>query len=815
MTNCRGPCCFPGSFKTIVFLVDGIVPNGRHYRNLETALSREIARLSYEHGFDSTPIPSLTAAQLSLLELRRILPPFTTCWLLLKSVMSTRTVSIQLLRLSSAALLLSAGAVFAQSGACSAVSPHPATPAEVAYQQAKYENAEGLYQQALVQKPNDPELNLALVHTLLHENRISDASTRATKAVAEDPHSADALTAVAEVQLRQGQPWLASQTLDSAAAADPCFARVHLIRSRIFRIDSMYASERAELQAAYQIDPSDPDIHRAWIHTVNPAHDVQRIKDSLATETNLDPDIREKALASANSMMSLLSENSQTCQGAPITAAITLPLSPSYENAKQVNGYKLGVEFPSSKAKLIVDTAASGLYISRALADANGFQRKEGAPANTVQADTVHIGPLEFRNCMVGVNDEPFAAGVEGYIGTDVFAPYLVTLNLPEAKLQLEPLPLPPGEQKNAIPGNRYFGPEVESFSPVFHKNQFLLVPVMLNKKDRRLFVLDTGIRLSTMTSEVAHAISNTRLNFTNSVQTVSGSTLHIYRDSFDLQFANLSLDNQGHILEFDPSAVDQSAGMEVAGMLGFDILHSLVMHIDYRDGLVRFDSPGSGPAQMTNASNGAAPTPSSNDANNAACNQYANQDKDHPIDSTIQGGIVGWLDSGHLKPGQSINVKVLQDWIAPNCALTSGALLYGHVLAATSSKKPGGSELALVFDHGDCIGHPKQELSLRIIGVAGGDTAFKGVHNAMPTEVSGGAKAISDTAGSMGLAPDVNLNAGVAPKTVRPGLVAGIPHLKLLPEGGPQCSAMLTSEEHSVHIGIGTEFILTMESLP
>ena len=163
-----------------------------------------------------------------------------------------------------------------------------------------------------------------------------------------------------------------------------------------------------------------------------------------------------------------------------------------------------------------------------------------------------------------------------------MFAPYLVSLNFPQEKLELEPLPHRPDEQKNVLPGDRYSGPGMQSYTPVYHKNQYLLVPVMINKKDRRLFVLDTGIRLSTMTSEVAHSISNTRMNFTNSVRTVSGSTLQIYRDSFDLQFANLSLDNQGHILEFDPSAIDQNAGMEVAGMLGFDILHSLVMHIDY-----------------------------------------------------------------------------------------------------------------------------------------------------------------------------------------------------------------------------------------
>ena len=608
---------------------------------------------------------------------------------LLKSDMPTKTSSIQTLPLFSAALLLSVGSAFAQSAACSAVPRHEATPAELAYQQAKYESAESLYLQALLQKPNDPELSAALVRTLVHEGRISDASTRANKAVADDPRSAAALTALAEAQLREGRPWLASQTLDSAAEANPCYARAHLIRSRIFRIDSMYASERAELQAAYEIDPSDPDIQHAWLHTVNPANDIQRIEDSLATTTDLDPDIREKAQASANSMMSLLSENSRTCQSAPIAGPVTLPLIPSYENIKQISGYKLGVEFPKGKARLTIDTAASGLYISRTLAETNGFQHLEGAPANTVQVDNLHIGPLEFRNCMVGVNDAPFTDGGEGFIGTDVFAPYLITLNPPEAKLEVEPLPRLPDEQKSALPGDRYVAPDMRSYTRVYHKNQYLLVPVMLNKRDRRLFVLDTGIRLSTMTSEVAHSISNTRVNFTNSVQTVSGSTLHIYRDSFDLQFANLSLDRQGHILEFDPSAVEQNAGMEVAGLLGFDILHSLVMHIDYRDGLVKFDSPASGPARtIVASSNTAAPASSSGEGDNSACNQYANQNADHPINSTIEGGIVGWLDSGHLKPGQSISVRVLRDWIAPNCTLTAGATLYGHVLAATASEE-------------------------------------------------------------------------------------------------------------------------------
>jgi hypothetical protein len=85
-------------------------------------------------------------------------------------------------------------------------------------------------------------------------------------------------------------------------------------------------------------------------------------------------------------------------------------------------------------------------------------------------------------------------------------------------------------------------------------------------------------------------------------------------------------------------------------------------------------------------------------------------------------------------------------------------------------------------------------------------------MHNVMPTKVAGGAKAISETAAVMGIQSDDDMNAA---RIVHPGVVTGLKHLKLIPEGGPECSAMLTSEERSVHLDSGTEFIMTMQALP
>ena len=701
-----------------------------------------------------------------------------------------------------------AATVFGQTPTCPAVAAHSATAADTAYANGSYAHAEDLYGQAVAQKPQDMGLAAALVRTWLHEGEITQASAKVDKMQAEDPHSAITLTALAEVQLRQGQHWLALETLNEAAASDPCYARIHFVRSRALRIDSMYATERAEIQKAYDIDPSDPDIKHAWLSIVHPANEIEGIDKGLATFKDMDADSLQRAKTSMESMLSLLSENSQTCKVLPNVPIATLPLAASYLDAKHIEGYKLDVQFAQSKARLQVDTAASGLFISRALADLNGFQRKGDDPQGTVHVDSLQIGPLEFRDCIVGVSESPFSSKADGFIGTDMFASYLITLDPAHSKLMLEPLP----QLAGVLPGDRPTGnavpAELRGFMPVYHRRQYLLVPAMLDNKARRLFILDSGIRASTMRPDVAHSVSTTKINFTNSVQTVSGSTLQVYRDSFDFQLANLSLNHQSHIFELDPTAIDQNAGFQIAGMLGFDMLHSLVMHLDYRDGLVKLEpidaqaSPGRAKdALMASAGS---------EASMAECQPI--DAGDSPLTSTIEAKVTLSLDAGHLKPGKEISAQVVNEWLDPQCKLPKGSTLYGHVTASASSKSPGASELALVFDHGECEGKGKKELTLKIIGLVGPPDGFEGLQNVMPTEVAGGSRSISTAAANIdSFALTINLNPGGPPHTVHPGIVAGMPKLKLQPEGGPACSARISSADRDIRLDTGAEFILIM----
>lgn len=715
---------------------------------------------------------------------------------------------LSLFRGSVTFLLLASGLasvmpVTAEQTACPAIAAHEPTPAEAEYAAGHFSKAEDLYGQAIAQHPDDMQLFAALVRTLLHQGDVEQAAAKVDRMLGAQPNSALVLTAQAELQIRHGLPWVAMETLDRAAKADPCLARIHLLRSRVLRIESMYASERAEIQHAYDIDPTDPDIRHSYLTVVHPAQEIDGIDKALKSGSGLDADTRTKAQTSINDMMSLVREDSQTCKILPAESSVTLPLQPSYQDAKHVDGYRLEAQFPQSKLRLQVDTAASGMYISRTIAEQNGLERDPNDPAGTVRVDKVKIGPLVFQNCLVGVSDTPFAGNADGFIGTDIFSSYLITLDHPRAELRLAALP----PTESVLPGDQPAVSEFRDFTPAYHRRQFLLVPVMLNGKEKRLFVLDTGIRLSTMRPEVAHAISTTRVNFTNAVQTVSGGKLQIYRDTFQFQYANLPLQHQSGILEFDPSAMDHNVGFQVAGMLGFDLLHSTVLHLDYRDGLVKLEALDS----ETSGRDGIKVTSGRGGVTKEEVQCETSDTRDRPTNSVIEAKVTGLLDSGHLKPGKQVYVKLVNEWVDPECTLAQGSLLYGHVISSGSAQT--GSELSLVFDEGDCEGHAKKKISLRIISVIAAPDQYVGLHSVLPTEVSGGARDISVAAQGMGsFMQDENLNPGGPPHTVHPGFVAGIPKLKLEPQGGVACSDRLTTTDRSVRLGAGAELLFARE---
>jgi hypothetical protein len=70
----------------------------------------------------------------------------------------------------------------------------------------------------------------------------------------------------------------------------------------------------------------------------------------------------------------------------------------------------------------------------------------------------------------------------------------------------------------------------------------------------------------------------------------LSGKVKDVYSaDKITFRFAQLT-QKVTDVLSIDTSRISKSMGMEISGFPGRNTLSQLTMHIDYRDGLVKFD---------------------------------------------------------------------------------------------------------------------------------------------------------------------------------------------------------------------------------
>jgi len=501
---------------------------------------------------------------------------------------------------------------------CHVVPAHEPTAAEKAYLAGNASQAESLYREALGKAPHDATLAAWLVRSLLREQKVDDAASAVATELATAPNSVPLLTASAEVQYRQGKVAQAFATVNEAFKIDPCNPRLYLISARIFRLNSMYASERRDIATAHALDPSDMDIRRTWLGTLPLTQRIDEQKQLLATANGMDPEERARVEKGLPNLMRWASNSDKTCHVASDTSATELPMVPilAEGNSTRIQSWGLRVLFNGKETILGVDTGASGLTINRAVADRAGLkpvgrielggvgdQGPQGAFVAYV--DSIRIGALEFRDCTATVTDRKDILTMDGLIGTDVFSSYLVTLDYPMRKFLLSQLPPRPndaagrsgtlnteaGDQgASAQPQDRYISPTMKDYVGFFRSGHFMLVPTRLNGKTERLFMVDTGAFSSSISPETAREVTKVHGNAPVEVRGLSGNVAKISTSEAVLfQFGGIQQQNND-LFAFDTSGLSRSAGMEVSGFLGSTVLRQLTISIDYRDGLIKFD---------------------------------------------------------------------------------------------------------------------------------------------------------------------------------------------------------------------------------
>jgi len=520
----------------------------------------------------------------------------------------------------------------AQAATCTVSGAHHPSEPEDAFLHSDYDRAATLYQAQLQQKPNDPVLTAGLVEVLLQQQKVTEADALVQKALTQNPQSPVLMTALGEVQYRAGKPWLAFPTVNVSIKLDPCNPKSRLLSARILRLNSYYAASASEISTAHALDPTNPRIRSRWLDTLPRKERIAELEAYLASANGEDSETIKRLHFYLDYLKQQEIEPHKACRLVSNTETATIPFVNLMRDATHIRAFGLDVKLNEHDTRLQIDTGASGLLISRSIADHAGlkqFSRSEvGGVGNqgnkasyTAFADDIKIGSLEFKDCAVQVVDKGSVLDNDGLIGMDVFSRFVVTLDYPMRKLMLAPLPPRPNDTSGLKPtlethGNtnedesadnsaaatsstsksaahgpydRYIAPEMKDWTRVYRAGHDMLLPASLNDSPPKLFILDTGAFSTTVTPEVAREVTKVHSQDNIVVHGVSGKVDKVYTaDTITFKFANIA-QKVNDVVAFATPGLSKNLNMEVAGFIGITALGQMTISIDYRDGLMKF----------------------------------------------------------------------------------------------------------------------------------------------------------------------------------------------------------------------------------
>ncbi|MGA2688521.1 MAG: aspartyl protease family protein [Candidatus Korobacteraceae bacterium] len=538
--------------------------------------------------------------------------------------------------LSSALWLLPA----AQAGDSQAAPTNPAlAAADQLYTTGKFAEAADSYQAILKTDPKLVAAQAGLIRSLLREQKVDDAQAAAASALAAQPNSPPLLAVMGDVDFRLAQMPEAEAAYHKALQIDPKQVRAYLGLARLYRVYSLNRHAYDELQRAHELALDDPEVQRAWFNQIPRKERIAAIESYLAGPHPDNADETANLKRYLDFLKAMVDKPVHACRLVTMVEQTDTKLEAMRRDPTHIFGYGLIVRLNSHDARLQLDTGAGGIVIGRKFAEKAGLTRiseeryvgigdKGEQSGYTALAEHIRVGELEFENCIVHVSDRASITSEDGLIGGNVFASYLIDIDIPDQKLRLSPLPKRPDEpettpalkteehggsdekseveadqapaetdaQKNApapavrrLPMDRYVAPEMAKWTPVFRFGHAILIPTHVNDSPSMLFMIDTGASIDMISQRAAKQVTKISADPNSYVKGLSGNVENVYRASkATLVFGHLAQKNQD-MVTYDMSNISRHMGTEVSGFLGFETLRMLQLKIDYRDGLVDF----------------------------------------------------------------------------------------------------------------------------------------------------------------------------------------------------------------------------------
>jgi tetratricopeptide (TPR) repeat protein len=476
------------------------------------------------------------------------------------------------------------------------------------YLKGDFSAAIQLYRSFIQQDSKNEQAHIGLIRGLLKKDDIEEAYKSAETALALFPENASLLTVTGDVLFRLARVPEAQKSYTKAISLEPLNARGYWGLGQILHMDFNRKSSKKMIQKAYECDSEDPDIIVDYAQYLPPKEQMPLLEKYLSLATY---ETEEKRNAIAD-QIEYIKENgdlkSWQLKDPPQTATIPLKPLPAFGSsfASTRSGYVVKVTINNEKTvDLHLDTGARGILIPRKLAKKlklkiigshhiKGIGDSGSREGYLALAPSVRIGPVEFVNCVLNVMDKQPRPQTEGLIGVSVFSQYLTTMNLPQNKLELNPLPLIRGnpftDPESWTELDRTRCPELASFSPMGIWGH-LIIPTTINNKKSGYFILDTGSAMNVIGRKFAAGVAPLK-NAGRVIRGLSGDT-----DTFIVQDITLTMgrfrQRHDYMYVISLKQLSHDMGFEISGMLGHPLLSQLSITLDYRDGFINFEYPG------------------------------------------------------------------------------------------------------------------------------------------------------------------------------------------------------------------------------
>ncbi len=447
------------------------------------------------------------------------------------------------------------------------------------------------------------EDSIATGRRALATDGVATAWRLAQQALHDAPESAAAHEFAGEVRFRRGEIAEADAEFKSALEWNPRFAPAWWGLGRVAECTAMNKTAVEDFHRAYELNPSDPRILSRWIGRLSGqerADALRRYETMLNAEAaNGSRDPKElDELKQRAELIRALNGRPSTVLASPYKAS-EIPLQAFQNGAAHTQTFGLDVMINDRPARLVLDTGAAGIVISRLAAQRLGLTRVADATVRGIGnnsrltggyraiAERFQIGDVMYRNAVISVADQNSVDIVDGLIGTEVMNEFQITLDFAGRKLRLEPIA---NFRPDAELPDRAVSPQMANATRVFRFGHMLLVPVQVSGVENRLFVLDTGAGSTLISYDLANAVSKLSRDDKTALGGLNGRVGDVYQTGrLVLRFAGFEQRNL-MMTAFDTWELSHRVGTEISGFLGLPVLELFTLTIDYVNGLVKFE---------------------------------------------------------------------------------------------------------------------------------------------------------------------------------------------------------------------------------